>query len=123
MRKIVCILILLSWFGLKQIHPKAEQVFALQQLSGLTQNKNTLSERFPGVNFNVERSRAAVKTGFSNKKSKPRAIETERYSPPDEDPFCVHVISKKLLFPSLSFCSFHFFFSNEKRGPPAILVS
>ncbi len=120
MKKIAYIFILLFCLGFKHINAKAEHSYATQQLSVLNKYENTLKEKFSTSYFNTKDSKVSKKPSQTKKKKRPRGIKTPLYSFPTECVCLIFPNENELIFPCHKFYFFRLFFSNEKRGPPAI---
>ena len=117
MKKFVYILILLSFFGFKNLNAKTEYFSVIQHSPNLSKYENTSNEKSPVFSLNTKNYPVSNKI-LKEKKNFPKGLETVFYLFIDNCLLLVDLPNKKLIFPYQKVNSNHLFFKNEKRGPP-----
>ncbi|NCO55884.1 MAG: hypothetical protein COS14_05400 [Bacteroidetes bacterium CG02_land_8_20_14_3_00_31_25] len=113
MKKFVYILILLSFFGFKNINAKTEPIFGVTKYDNSSKEKKTDSlldtKNYPTSNKILK-----------EKKIRHRGLTTVFYLFSDNCPKLFDFYNKELIFSSQTYNLLRLFSVNEKRGPPSI---
>ena len=113
MKKFVYILILLSFFGFKNLNAKTEPIFGVTKYDNPSKEKKTDSlldtKNYPTSNKILK-----------EKKIRHRGLTTVFYLFSDNCPKLFDFYNKELIFSSQTYNLLRLFSVNEKRGPPSI---
>jgi hypothetical protein len=120
--KFVYIFILLSCFGFINTNAKTANLFAIQQLPNLSIYENTSNEK-PVISVINNKNLPSKNKILKEKKIRHRGLVTVFYLFNNNSPKLFDFYNKELIFSSQTYNFLRLFLGNEKRGPPAILLS
>jgi len=118
-KKFVYILILLSFFGFKNLNAKTEPIFANQYLFEVTKYDNSSKEKKTDSLLDTKNYPTSNKI-LKEKKIRHRGLTTVFYLFSDNCPKLFDFYNKELIFSSQTYNLLRLFSVNEKRGPPSI---
>lgn len=114
----IFILFLTTWFACNLAG--ADHLVLSKQTTLNTQGRK-LKEKFSDFNFKAADTENSIAFSSSKKKKRAKCIKPIFYCLPGEHCCTLNKIDNLLIFSSQEYYFLHSFFSDEKRGPPAVV--